>query len=202
MSGVLKALIGLGNPGPEHAHTRHNAGFWLLDKLAEQAGGRFRAHAKYQGEVCRVEFAGSDLWLLKPQTYMNRSGQSARALCDYLQIAGAEVLVAYDEIDLPLGTVRFKLGGGAGGHNGVRDLVTHIGADFWRLRIGVGHPGAKDQVIDYVLHRPPAAEENQIRDSIARSVAAIGVFLQQGPEKAMNGLHGKTRDSGLGIRDS
>ena len=190
-SAPLNAIVGLGNPGPEHVQTRHNAGFWFVDALAAKYGGHFRAHAKYHGEVCRVEIAGHEVTLLKPQTFMNRSGLSVRALCDYLKISAHRVLVAYDELDLPLGTARFKFGGGAGGHNGVRDTVTHIGAEFWRLRIGIGHPGNKDEVIDYVLRRASAAEEKQIRDSIERAVQAIGVFMEQGAEKAMNGLHQK-----------
>jgi PTH1 family peptidyl-tRNA hydrolase len=191
-SATLNAIVGLGNPGPEHVHTRHNAGFWFVDALAAKYKGHFRAHAKYHGEVCRVEMAGQEITLLKPQTYMNRSGLSVRALCDYLKILPQQVLVAYDELDLPIGTARFKFGGGAGGHNGVRDTATHLGADFWRLRIGIGHPGNKSEVIDYVLRRAPAAEEKQIQDSITRAAEASVVFLEQGSEKAMNGLHGKT----------
>ena len=187
----LNVIVGLGNPGPEHVHTRHNAGFWFVDALAYKYKGSFRAHAKYHGEVCRIEIAGQELTLLKPQMYMNRSGLSVRALCDYLKIPAHHVLVAYDELDLPLSTARFKFGGGAGGHNGVRDTVTHLGAEFWRLRIGVGHPGNKAEVIDYVLRRAPPAEETLIHDSIARAVLAIPVFLEQGSEKAMNGLHQK-----------
>jgi len=113
-------------------------------------------------------------------------------LCDYLKIPASEVLIAYDELDLPLGTVRLKFGGGAGGHNGIRDTITHIGAECWRLRIGIGHPGNKAEVIDYVLKRAPAAEESQIVASVALSVDYIGMFLEQGAEKAMNGLHQKT----------
>ena len=189
---TLCAIVGLGNPGPEHARTRHNAGFWFVDALAEKFGGDFRSHARYHGDVCRVTIAGHELTLLKPQTFMNRSGQSVRALCDFLKIPANQVLVAYDELDLPLGSARFKLGGGAGGHNGVRDVATHLGPDFWRLRIGIGHPGNKAEVIDYVLRRAPAAEEKQILDAIARAIDATVVFVDQGAEKAMNGLHQKT----------
>lgn len=189
---TLHAIVGLGNPGPEHVHTRHNAGFWFVDALARKYQGHFRAHAKYHGEVCRIEIAGQEITLLKPQTYMNRSGLSVRALCDYLKIPSHHVLAAYDEMDLPLGTARFKFGGGAGGHNGVRDLVTHLGAEFWRMRLGIGHPGNKSEVIDYVLRRAPAAEEALIHDSITRAMEAVAVYLEQGAEKAMNGLHGKS----------
>ncbi|HEX2494611.1 MAG TPA: aminoacyl-tRNA hydrolase [Steroidobacter sp.] len=193
MSGTpLKIIVGLGNPGPEHLLTRHNAGFWLVDALAAKLGGRFRSHTKFQGEICRAQFAGADLTLLKPMTYMNRSGLAIRALSDYLNVEPAEILVAHDELDLPVGDARFKLGGGAGGHNGLRDAITHIGADFWRLRIGVGHPGNKSEVIDYVLRRAPKEEEEKILSSIGHAVDSLSIFLEQGAERAMNGLHSKS----------
>ena len=187
----LKVIVGLGNPGPEHVHTRHNAGFWFADLLARRFNGNFRAHSKYQGDVCRIEIGANEITLLKPQTFMNRSGLSVRALCDYLKISPQEILIAYDELDLPLGTARFKYGGGAGGHNGIKDVITHMGPDFWRLRIGIGHPGHKSEVIDYVLRRAPPQEENQIADCVVRAADAIDVFLEQGAEKAMNCLHSK-----------
>jgi PTH1 family peptidyl-tRNA hydrolase len=193
MSGTpIQAIVGLGNPGPEHVLTRHNAGFWLVDALARKYGGSFRAHAKYHGEVCRVVIAGSEVTLLKPQTYMNRSGLSVRALCDYLKIPAHHLLIAYDELDLPLGVARFKFGGGAGGHNGMRDVVTHIGPECWRLRIGIGHPGNKAEVIDYVLKRAPKDEEETTLATVARCVDAVEVMIEQSAEKAMNGLHQKT----------
>jgi PTH1 family peptidyl-tRNA hydrolase len=187
----LKLIVGLGNPGPEHLLTRHNAGFWFVDALAAQAGGRFRSHTRFQGEVCRVEFAGGELTLLKPMTYMNRSGLAIRALADYLKLSPGEILVAHDDMDLPIGDTRFKLGGGHGGHNGLRDTITHLGAEFWRLRIGIAHPGDKTEVIDYVLRRAPKEEEEQILESVQEALEALPVFLQQGSERAMNGLHGK-----------
>lgn len=194
MSGTpIKIIVGLGNPGPEHVLTRHNAGFWFVDALAQRLDGRFRSHTRFQGEICRVTIDGSEITLLKPATYMNRSGLAIRALSDYLKVAPTETLVVHDELDLPVGDARFKLGGGHGGHNGLRDTITHIGADFWRLRIGIGHPGDKSQVIDYVLRRAPKAEEDRILDSIANSLDALPVFLGQGAEKAMNGLHGKAK---------
>jgi PTH1 family peptidyl-tRNA hydrolase len=187
----LKLIVGLGNPGPEHLLTRHNAGFWFVDALAAQAGGRFRSHTRFQGEVCRVEFAGGELTLLKPMTYMNRSGLAIRALADYLKLSPGEILVAHDDMDLPIGDTRFKLGGGHGGHNGLRDTITHLGAEFWRLRIGIAHPGDKTEVIDYVLRRAPKEEEEQVLESVQEALEALPVFLQQGSERAMNGLHGK-----------
>lgn len=187
----IKVIVGLGNPGPEHVLTRHNAGFWFVDALAARLGGRFRSHTKFQGEICRVPIGGSEITLLKPMTYMNRSGLAIRAMSDYLKVTPAETLVVHDELDLPAGEARFKLGGGHGGHNGLRDTITHIGADFWRLRIGVGHPGDKSQVIDYVLHRATKEEEEKILAAVAESLDALQIFLDQGSEIAMNGLHGK-----------
>jgi PTH1 family peptidyl-tRNA hydrolase len=192
MSGTpLKLIVGLGNPGPEHLLTRHNAGFWFVDALASQLGGRFRSHTRFQGEISRVSFCGSEVTLLKPMTYMNRSGLSVRSAADYLKIAASEMLVVHDELDLPVGDVRFKLGGGPGGHNGVRDVITHLGADFWRLRIGIGKPGDKSQVIDYVLRRAPREEEEKVLAAVQEGLEALRVFVQHGSEMAMNGLHGK-----------
>ena len=185
----LKIIVGLGNPGPEHVLTRHNAGFWFVDALASRLGGRFRSHTKFLGDICRVPYAGGEISLLKPTTFMNRSGHSIRALSEYLKVPAGEILVVHDELDLPVGEARFKLGGGHGGHNGLRDTITQIGTDFWRLRIGIGHPGDKSQVIDYVLRRAPKEEEEAILGSVANALDALQVFLEQGAEKAMNGLH-------------
>ncbi|HEX7113732.1 MAG TPA: aminoacyl-tRNA hydrolase [Steroidobacter sp.] len=187
----LKIIVGLGNPGPEHLLTRHNAGFWFVDALAAREGARFRSHNKFQGEICRVQLAGSEVTLLKPMTYMNRSGLAIRALADYLKVPGEQILVAHDELDLPVGEARFKFGGGHGGHNGMRDVITHLGPDFWRLRIGISHPGDKEQVIDYVLRRAPKEEEEKIIASVGAALDALDVFVEQGAERAMNGLHGK-----------
>lgn len=187
----LKIIVGLGNPGPEHLLTRHNAGFWFVDALAAKLGGRFRSHTKFQGEICRAQFAGADITLLKPMTYMNRSGLAIRSLADYLKVAPGEILVAHDELDLAVGDVRLKLGGGAGGHNGLRDSITHLGAEFWRVRIGVGHPGVKSEVIDHVLRRAPKEEEEAIIASIGEALDALSTFVGQGAERAMNELHGK-----------
>jgi PTH1 family peptidyl-tRNA hydrolase len=187
----LRIIVGLGNPGPEHLLTRHNAGFWFVDALAAKAGARFRSHTKFQGEICRTQLSGGEVTLLKPMTYMNRSGLAIRALFDYLKVQASEVLVVHDELDLPVGEVRFKLGGGAGGHNGLRDTITHIGQDFWRLRLGIGHPGDKSEVIDYVLRRAPKEEEARLLESVSEAIPVLQVFLEQGAERAMNDLHGK-----------
>jgi PTH1 family peptidyl-tRNA hydrolase len=185
----LQIVVGLGNPGPEHRLTRHNAGFWFVDALARANGVPFRPHARYQGEIAKITLAGSELVLLKPQTYMNRSGLSIRALVDYVKAPVSEVLVVHDELDLPAGTARLKFGGGHGGHNGLRDTITHCGADFWRLRLGIGHPGDRDEVIDYVLQRPAPADEEAIIASLGASFDALAMFVRDGSEKAMKHLH-------------
>jgi peptidyl-tRNA hydrolase, PTH1 family len=185
----LKIIVGLGNPGPEHLLTRHNAGFWFVDALAAKLGARFRSHTKFQGEICRLEFAGDEVTLLKPMTYMNRSGLSIRALADYQKVQAQQIMVVHDELDLPVGEARFKQGGGHGGHNGLRDTLTHLGPEFWRLRLGIGHPGDKSQVIDYVLRRAPKAEEDKIIESVGKAVDALATFIDKGAERAMNELH-------------
>jgi PTH1 family peptidyl-tRNA hydrolase len=185
----IRLIVGLGNPGPEHADTRHNAGFWCVDTLARRAGGSLRPHARYQGEVGRVQLAGQEGWLLKPTTYMNRSGVSVRALVDYLRIPVEQILVAHDELDLACGALRIKQGGGAGGHNGLKDIIAHVGEGFWRMRIGIGHPGSRDQVVDFVLRRASAAEQRLLDDAVDLASASIERMLIDGAEKVMNGLH-------------
>ena len=191
---TLKLIVGLGNPGEKYARTRHNAGFWFVDELARRHGGVFRAESKHLGEVARIRMtadggATPELWLLKPTTYMNRSGGSIASLANFYKVSPGEVLVAHDELDLPVGTTRLKLGGGHGGHNGLRDTIAAIGADFWRLRVGIAHPGNKDLVLDYVLQRASAADERAIQSSLERAADALPVMLGQGAEKAMNRLH-------------
>ncbi len=190
----IQIIVGLGNPGPEHGLTRHNAGFWFVDALARAHGTQFRAHSRYHGEVAKVEVGGREITLLKPQTYMNRSGISVRALVDYTKAPTSEVLVVHDELDLPPGTARLKFGGGHGGHNGLRDTITHCGADFWRLRIGIGHPGDRNQVIDYVLQRAAPADEEAIVASIGASLEVLPTFLRDGADKAMKLLHTQGSD--------
>lgn len=185
----LKLIIGLGNPGPEYARTRHNAGFWFVDEVARRHGGAFKPHARYHGEATRVRIGDRELWLLKPTTYMNRSGIAGRALADYLKIGTAEVLVAHDELDLPVGALRLKQGGGSGGHNGLKDLIAHAGDGFYRLRLGIGHPGQRAEVIDYVLRRAPADEEALIHGAITAAADALPRLLDHGAEVVMNHLH-------------
>ena len=192
MAGLpLRIIVGLGNPGPEHLVTRHNAGFWFVDLLARRYGGEFRDYRKYSGETARISIDGQEISLLKPTTYMNRSGLSIRQLSDFYKIAADDILVAYDELDLAVGTVRLKHGGGHGGHNGVRDTIAHIGDGFWRLRLGVGHPGNKADVIDYVLTRAPRSEEELILEAVSTAADCIPLLLEQGAERAMTTLHSR-----------
>ncbi len=193
MAGLtLKIIAGLGNPGPEHQLTRHNVGFWFCDALARRYGGEFRDYRKYSGETARIGVAGRELILLKPTTYMNRSGMAVRQLSDFFKIAPQEILVVHDELDLPVGAIRVKHGGGHGGHNGLRDIIAHVGEDFWRLRLGIGHPGAKAEVIDYVLTRAPPAEEESLLDAVSTAAEAMPLLLEQGAERAMARLHART----------
>jgi PTH1 family peptidyl-tRNA hydrolase len=192
MTGLpLRIVVGLGNPGPEHLVTRHNAGFWFVDLLARRHGGEFRDYRKYSGETARITLSEQDIVLLKPTTYMNRSGVSVRQLSDFYKIAPENILVAHDELDLPVGSVRLKQGGGHGGHNGLRDTIAHIGEAFWRLRLGIGHPGNKNDVIDYVLTRAPRAEEDLILEAVSTAADCMPLLLEQGAERAMTRLHSR-----------
>ena len=191
----LRLVVGLGNPGPEYAATRHNAGFWFVDELARRHGGRLKSERRYGGDTGRITVGRSDLWLLKPMTYMNRSGLAIRSICDYLAIKVGEVLVAHDDLDLPPGTARLKLGGGAGGHNGLSDAISHVGEGFWRLRLGIGHPASRDDVIDYVLRRAGADDERLTLDALARAADEFPRLLEEGAEKTMNRLHARTAAS-------
>jgi len=192
MAGLpLRIIVGLGNPGPEHQITRHNVGFWFVDLLARRHGGEFRDYRKYSGETARVAIDGQELILLKPTTYMNRSGLSVRQISDFYKIAPVDILVAHDELDLPVGSVRLKNGGGHGGHNGLRDTIAHIGENFWRLRLGIGHPGNKAEVIDYVLTRAPRVEEDLILEAVNTAADSVPLILEQGAERAMTKLHSR-----------
>jgi PTH1 family peptidyl-tRNA hydrolase len=190
MAGLpLRIIVGLGNPGPEHLVTRHNAGFWFVDLLARRHGGEFRDYRKYSGETARISVSEQEIILLKPTTYMNRSGLSVRQLSDFYKISPEDILVAYDELDLPVGTV--KHGGGHGGHNGMRDIIAHVGEAIWRMRLGIGHPGNKTEVIDYVLTRAPRAEEDLILEAVSTAADCIPLLLEQGAERAMTRLHSR-----------
>ncbi|HET9865487.1 MAG TPA: aminoacyl-tRNA hydrolase [Steroidobacteraceae bacterium] len=188
---ALKLIVGLGNPGAEYARTRHNAGFWLVDELARRHGGTFRHEGKHQAELARVRIAGEDVWLAKPMSFMNRSGAPVSSILNFYKIAPRDMLVAHDEIDLPSGTVRLKDGGGAGGHNGLRDLIAAQGDGFWRLRIGVGHPGHKSGVVDFVLTQAGKDEQRVIDETIVAGADAIEELLRNGAQIAMNKLHAR-----------
>ena len=187
----LRLVVGLGNPGQKYDQTRHNAGFWFVDELARRHGVRWRTEGRFLGETARVAIDGSDVWLLKPSTYMNKSGQSLAALTAFYKIAPSQLAVAHDEIDLPAGDVRFKFGGGHGGHNGLRDIFSHLGRDFWRVRLGVGHPGERDQVIDYVLGRPGRDEMDQIAACVDRAADLLPKLVAGDTERAMHALHSR-----------
>ncbi len=191
MSGLaLKLIVGLGNPGREYAGTRHNAGFWLADELARRHGGAFRSEPRHGAEVARATIAGQEIWLAKPMRFMNLSGGPVQSVATFYKIAPAELLVAHDDLDLEPGVVRLKQGGGHGGHNGLHDLIANVGADFWRLRIGVGHPGEKHAVVNY-LTRASAHDDALIHEAVIAGADILPVVLEHGPQKAMNRLHTK-----------
>ena len=188
----IKLIVGLGNPGPKYSETRHNAGFWFVEDLASQYRARFLPEKKFHGEVARINVDGSNIWLLKPETYMNRSGLAVVSLASFYKIVPENILVAHDEIDLKAGTARLKSGGGHGGHNGLRDIISHLGTkDFQRLRIGVDHPGSKDMVVDYVLKRPDAKDRQAIEESINDALRVMPKIAAGDWEKAMHQLHTK-----------
>src|SRR5688500_2735307 len=188
---VIKLIVGLGNPGAEHARTRHNALFCLVDALPRRHGGTFRTESKHEAELARVRIGGEEVWLMKPMTLMNRSGGPVSSVLGFYKLTPAHMLVAYDEIELPSGTVRLKQAGGHGGHNGVRDLIAAQGDAFWRLRIGVGHPGIKNEVVDFVLTRAGADEQRTIDETIVAGADAIEEMLRAGAQIAMNKLHAR-----------
>jgi PTH1 family peptidyl-tRNA hydrolase len=163
-----------------------------VDELARRAGAEFRYEKRFDAEICRIHFSDNDVWLIKPQSYMNLSGGPVRGVLDYYRLAVSDLLVAHDEIDLPPGTVRLKKGGGHGGHNGLRDVIKHTGSDFMRLRIGVGHPGHKDLVTDYVLKRATAEVEEAMRRNIDDAADVVPTLVEDGIEAAMTRLHTTT----------
>ncbi|MBT8079507.1 MAG: aminoacyl-tRNA hydrolase [Gammaproteobacteria bacterium] len=191
MSRNLTVIAGLGNPEERHARTPHNAGFWFAEEVARRGNGQFRYEKRFDADVCKVTLAGHELWLIKPQSYMNLSGKPIRAVLDYYRLKPETLLVAHDEIDLPPGTVRLKKGGGHGGHNGIRDVIQHCGPDFVRLRLGVGHPGHKDQVTGHVLKKATRDVEAAIEKNIDDAAAVLPLYLDDGLEAAMKKLHTK-----------
>ncbi|MFZ4758246.1 MAG: aminoacyl-tRNA hydrolase [Burkholderiaceae bacterium] len=190
---AIRLIVGLGNPGPEHELDRHNAGFWYVEALARLHGGSWRRESRFHGEAARVTIGGAEAWLLKPSTYMNRSGQSVSALARFYKVAVGELLVVHDELDLPPGTIKLKRGGGSGGHNGLKDITAAMGgADYWRLRIGIGHP--RDlypgrEVVDFVLQRPSRAEQQAIDDRMPAALDIVPMLVDGQWERAGQSLH-------------
>ncbi len=190
MNTGIRCIVGLGNPGEKYAATRHNAGFWFVDELARRYQGAFRTDAKFSGEVCRIALNGRDCWLLKPSTFMNRSGRSVSAIARFYKIDAENLLLAHDELDLDPGIARLKQGGGHGGHNGLRDSASAMNSkDFYRLRLGIGHPGHRDQVTDYVLSRPSRNEQQQIEQAIDAASDQLEGLLAGDYQRVMNELH-------------
>lgn len=185
-------LVGLGNPGEKYCQTRHNAGFWFADEVARRYAATFRPESKFQGEVASIRVDGRDIRLLKPGTFMNCSGRAVSALAKFYKIPRQAILVAHDELDLPPGTSRIKASGGHGGHNGLRDIIAALGGkDFWRLRIGIGHPGDKSEVVNYVLRNPGKAERQQINNSLMDVDRVLEQVLSGQMEQAMLELHSR-----------
>ena len=192
MSNSIRIIAGLGNPDDKYERTLHNAGFWFVDAVADKYGGSFRYEKKFDADCCKINLQGEDVWLVKPQSYMNLSGGPIRGVLDYYRLKITGLLVAHDEIDLPPGTTRLKQGGGHGGHNGLRDIIRHCGAEFIRLRLGVGHPGEKDQVTGHVLKRGSADVERAVEDNIADAIDVLPLLIDGDLSAAQKELH--TRD--------
>lgn len=195
---ALRLIAGLGNPGPEYSETRHNAGFWFVDACARKLGASLAPESRFFGEAARVRAEGGDVWLLKPLTFMNRSGQAVATLARFYKISPEEILVVHDELDLLPGEIRLKQGGGNGGHNGLKDLAAQLGSgDFWRLRLGIGHPrslGVAQDVVDFVLHRPRSHEREALDIALARSLDELPALLRGDFPAAMRRLHTKTQE--------
>jgi PTH1 family peptidyl-tRNA hydrolase len=191
---MIRLIVGLGNPGTEYERTRHNVGFWWVDGAARKLGATLKSDRAYHGLTARVNRADGPLFLLEPQTYMNLSGKSVAALARFFKIAPHEMLVVHDEIDLPPGQVKLKLGGGVAGHNGLKDLQAQFGsADFWRLRIGVGHPGNRDEVADWVLCKPSPEQRELIVSCVDRTLDALDLLIDGPMERAMMKIHAKPK---------
>ena len=187
---MIKLIVGLGNPGADYEGTRHNAGFWWLDAVAQALGVQLQPDRSYHGLVARTSVAGHSLWLLEPQTFMNLSGKSVATLARFYKIAPDEILVAHDELDLPAGQIKLKRGGGHAGHNGLRDIHAQLGSsDYWRLRIGIGHPGVKSEVVHWVLQKPSPEQRRLIEAAIAHSLQALPALLHGDMAKATLLIH-------------
>ncbi len=193
MADTIRVIAGLGNPGAEYAETRHNAGFWLVDRLAEAHEVPLKLQRRLDAEIGRIRTGGEEIWLIKPMSFMNRSGGPLRAVLDYYKLDIGETLVAHDELDLPPGTLRLKKGGGHGGHNGLRDILSHCGPDFYRLRIGIGHPGSSDRVVGFVLRRAGIDEQELLDTAVERAMKAVPKLVRRGPGVVMNEINRKPK---------
>jgi PTH1 family peptidyl-tRNA hydrolase len=190
----IELIVGLGNPGPGYAETRHNVGFWFADRVCELHHACVRFDARFRGELARVSLAGRKFLLLKPMGYMNRSGLCTAEVARYYRIPPQALLVIHDDLDLPPGVARLKESGGPGGHNGLRDLITHLGDDgFVRLRLGIGHPGARELVTPYVLSRPPGDERDAIQSALEAGLTVLPFVIEGELGAAMNQLHRRAR---------
>lgn len=187
----IKLIVGLANPGAEYAATRHNAGAWYVDLLAGRHNQALKEEAKFFGYTARLNIDGEDVRLLVPTTFMNLSGKAVGAMANFYRIQPEEILVAHDELDLPPGVAKFKLGGGHGGHNGLKDIISKLGNNpgFHRLRVGIGHPGDKNKVVGFVLGKPPLSEQKLIDDAIDEATRCTDIWLKEGLTKATNRLH-------------
>ena len=189
---MIRLLVGLGNPGPEYEATRHNAGFWWLDEVARSLRATLTPERSYYGLVARVNRPEGPIWLLEPMTFMNLSGKSVAALARFFKIEPDEILIAHDELDLMPGQVKIKLGGSHAGHNGLKDIHAQLGSgDYWRLRLGIGHPGVKSEVVNYVLRKPPLEEREAIEKCMDQSLQALDLLLAGSMERAMMKIHAK-----------
>ncbi len=186
----IRLIVGLGNPGADYVNTRHNAGFWFVELLARQFSQSFRFERRFTADETRIRNNGEDLYLLKPQTFMNRSGQSVGEIARYYKLKPSQMLVVHDELDLEPGDNRLKRGGGHGGHNGLRDIIAHLGErEFFRLRVGIGHPGDRNQVVNYVLHKPSVVELDAIETANQRTLEVMPLVFEGRMDKAMQALH-------------
>ncbi len=194
----IRLIVGLGNPGADYVNTRHNAGFWFIDLLADHLSVPFRFEKRFNADEARYPGGARDIHLLKPQTFMNRSGQSVGALARFYKLLPQQMLVIHDELDLSPGDNRLKQGGGHGGHNGLRDLISHLGSrEFFRLRVGIGHPGDRDQVVNYVLHRPSVEDRSLIEDANRRTLDVMPQVFEGRIDKAMQALHTAKEKDGI-----
>ncbi len=186
----IRLLVGLGNPGADYVDTRHNAGFWLIDSIAAELGQKFRFGKRFNADECKFKNQDNDCYLLKPLTFMNNSGQAVAALARYYKISAGQILLIHDELDLPPGTNRIKQGGGHGGHNGLRDCIAHLQSkEFFRIRIGIGHPGDANRVVNYVLHKPSNTDRLAIDAANQDTVAVMPQLFAGRIDKAMQALH-------------